>query len=151
MTERRRGESMGLGCFAGSIVFVEFAAAGPAGGMGPDFADVDFTLTTVTEGKWVTFSMTGTYQKKLSFDMDVRLRGGPWVWTQCRRRMGGWRDCAGKTAPPMYSQLLFLLAESTAECEPGTLGLASVDVSGPGSISIPFCGPLDVPCFVVSG
>ena len=53
---------------------------------------------------------------------------------------------SGGNVPPSYSQLVYLIAESTSECEPGTLGLAQVVLANPLGNSISFCGAIDVPC-----
>ena len=49
----------GLDCQAGDIIFVDFPADPPTGGLGPDFVAADFSLTTGVEGKWLTVSLSG--------------------------------------------------------------------------------------------
>ena len=53
---------------------------------------------------------------------------------------------SGGNVPPTYTQLVFLIADSTAACEMGTLGLAEVLFSDPDGNAISYCGTLDVPC-----
>ena len=48
-----------LNCQAGSIIFLDFPAAGATGGLGPDFTAADFSLTTGVEGKWLAVSLSG--------------------------------------------------------------------------------------------
>ena len=47
------------GCGTGSIIFVDFIAAGSTGGLGADFVGADFSLTTGIEGKWLAVSLSG--------------------------------------------------------------------------------------------
>ena len=52
----------------------------------------------------------------------------------------------GGAVPPSYAQLVFLITDSSVQCEPDTLGLAQVVFSDPEDSPIPFCGSIDEPC-----
>lgn len=55
---------------------------------------------------------------------------------------------SGGNVAPTYTQLVFLIADttSTGDCVMGTLGLSEVLFSDPQGNSISFCGSIDAPC-----
>ena len=93
-----------------------------------EFIFVDFATSGSTGGNGPAFEAN-------DFSLTTGIQG-KWLTV----------SLSGGNVPPSYTQLVFLIADDTSACEPGTLDLTGVLFSDPVGNSIPFCGTLDVPC-----
>ena len=114
------------------------------GTLGGTYTGSDFSLSTGTEGKFLTVSLSG---------MCGAVYGLFWSYYENSLRKNKKRCVfAGGTVPPGYNLVgnidIDPASPDLGSCDPGSIGLYNVIISDPDGLALENCGGFDDSCFV---